>query len=88
MDIIYIFYAVVGSILAECAAAYHFFCRSQRLPARYRKGSFYVVRATIALGAGILPAVFAVQTAPAAFALGVGAPLIINQLSRGFNPSN
>jgi hypothetical protein len=76
-------YSVVGSVLAECVAAHHYLRRHQRLPARYRKGSFYVVRAAIALGAGVLPVVFAVETASAAFALGVGAPLIINQLSRG-----
>jgi hypothetical protein len=81
----YILYAVTGSVLAECAAAYDCLRRNQRLPARYEKMSFYVVRGAIALGAGVLPVIFTVDTASAAFTLGVGAPLVINQLSRGFS---
>lgn len=81
-------YAVLGSVLAECAAAHNYLRRSQRLPARYRKFSFYTVRVAIALGAGVLPTVFAVETGSTAFALGVGAPLIINQLSKGFSDGN
>jgi len=85
MNVPFIFYAVTGSILAECAAAYHYMVRSRKLPARYRSISFYAVRASIALGAGVLPGVFAVESPSAAFALGIGAPLIINQLSKGFS---
>ena len=85
MTNVFILYAVIGSVLAECAVAYRHLCRNQRLPARYRKVSFYIVRVTIALGAGVLPVVFSVETASAAFAMGIGAPLIINQLSRGFS---
>ena len=77
-------YAVIGSVLAECAGAYGHFLHNQRLPARYKKCSFYVVRGTIAIGAGVLPAIFAVESASAAFALGVGAPLIINRFSKAF----
>src|SRR5438093_6846364 len=42
-------YAVIGSVLAECAGAYGHFLHNQRLPARYKKRSFYIVRATIAI---------------------------------------
>ena len=77
-------YAVIGSVLADCAGAYGHFLHNQRLPARYKKCSFYVVRGTIAIGAGVLPAIFAVESASAAFALGVGAPLIINRFSKAF----
>ena len=85
MNNTFILYAMVGSLLAECVAARNFLCRNQKLPARYRRVSFYIVRATIALGAGVLPVVFNVETASTAFALGIGAPLVINQISRRFS---
>jgi hypothetical protein len=76
-------YGVIGSILAECIEIERFFRQGQRLPKCYRRPCFYVVRAIIALGAGLLPDVFAVESASAAFALGVGAPLVMNQLRTG-----
>ena len=78
-------YAVIGSLLAECMGAYDHLLRSQSLPRRYKKASFYVLRGVIAIGAGVLPGVFAAETASAAFALGVSAPLIINRLAKGFS---
>jgi hypothetical protein len=78
-------YAVAGSFLAELVSVYYRLHRGKKLPACYSQRFFYLVRVGIALGAGLLPSVFAVDTATAAFALGVGAPIVINQVYDAIN---
>jgi hypothetical protein len=75
-------YSIVGSAMSELAAAYQYLCRNPRLPARYYTKTFYVVRTSLAVGAGVLPLIFGVTTPTAAFALGICAPVIIKRLGR------
>jgi hypothetical protein len=81
------FYAVAGSLMAELVLVYYYLQKGG-LPKWYRQRVFYVVRIGIAIGAGILPSVFAAETLTAAFALGVGAPLVVNQITASFNKVN
>ena len=46
-------YAIAGSVLAELVVVYQYLSRDKRVPARYRITVFYVIRASIALGAGV-----------------------------------
>ena len=75
-------WAAFGSLAAEAINACQAYqAKSGRLPARYRKLGFWIVRVLVAGVAGGLAVAYGVDKAILAFYVGAACPLIIQKLA-------
>jgi hypothetical protein len=74
-------FGALGSMLVEVVKVLGYFQRG-RFPDRYSSKLFWVTRAALVLGAGVIALAHEVQTKVLAIHLGVATPLILQALAR------
>ena len=74
-------WGVIGSAAAETVAIFLMMAGSRKLPARYHRPAFWVVRAFLASIAGALAVAYGVDSRLLAFHIGAATPLIIQALA-------
>jgi hypothetical protein len=74
-------FGALGSILVEIINILAYFQRG-RFPERYQKALYWLTRAALAMGAGMIALAHDVQTKVLAIHLGVATPLILQALAR------
>jgi len=73
-----------GSVAIELVAAYEAYqVEPFRLPERYKKFSFYIIRLLLAMAAGGLAVAYEIDKPLLAVNVGVSAPLLLQTLARG-----
>ena len=76
--------AAFGSTLIEVLTIYEFYVKEAALPSRYSKVGFWIIRAVVTIGAGLLACAYGVKDNPLlAINVGASAPLLMRALARG-----
>ncbi len=78
------FWGFLGSIAVEIVAAAHDYNSSgERLPDKYKRIDFYILRVLLAVVAGGLAVAYQIDKAILAFNIGAATPLIIQEFTTG-----
>lgn len=75
-------FGVVGSIAVEVLRVIRVYETGRRMPARYHRWGYWVMRSLLATTGGILAVAYAVKSDILAFHIGASAPAILATLAR------
>lgn len=78
-------FGALGSLLVEVVSILGYFNKGQ-FPTRYGKAWFWLARAVLVMGAGLIALAHDVQTKILAIHLGVATPLILQAFARSAAP--
>jgi hypothetical protein len=74
----------VGSLTVEVVRIHGYLSTAGRLPLRYRRPMFWVVRLLLAMTAGGLAIAYGIETPVLALHVGAATPLIVQALAKNF----
>jgi len=81
-------YGMGGSLAIELLTLYELYqVEPVRLPERYRRFWFYVIRLLLAMAGGALAVVYEINKPRLAVNIGASAPLLLQALARGLQQS-